>query len=100
MLHRVNAVAPVGMLHILVPAHNEAGCVGQTVEGIIQSLIQEGVNHELVVVNSTDGTPAVLQELCACFPTVRSMDNLPPNGFGLAVRKGLSAYRGDAVALS
>jgi dolichol-phosphate mannosyltransferase len=89
------------LLSIVIPAHNEAGSVGDTVESIVALLSREGVRHEVLVVNdnSTDGTGDVLARLCAQHPTVRSVDNPPPNGFGLAVRKGLAEYRGDAAAI-
>jgi dolichol-phosphate mannosyltransferase len=54
------------------------------------------IAHEIVVVNdnSTDGTGDVLAALAARYDTLRC-----PNGFGLAVRAGLDACRGDAIAI-
>jgi dolichol-phosphate mannosyltransferase len=49
--------------------------------------------------NSTDNSDAVIAKLAKSHATVRSIDNSPPNGFGLAVRAGLDAFRGDVVAV-
>jgi len=38
-------------------------------------------------------------KLSAQYPSVRFIDNAPPNGFGLAVRAGLENFRGEAVAI-
>src|SRR5687767_10569854 len=32
-------------------------------------------------------------------PTLRYINTTPPNGFGFAVRAGLAAFKGDAVAI-
>jgi dolichol-phosphate mannosyltransferase len=54
-----------------------------------------------LVVNDTsrDRTEAVLKGLRHEIPTFRHINNSPPNGSGFAVRAGLVAFRGDAVAL-
>jgi dolichol-phosphate mannosyltransferase len=59
------------------------------------------VEHEILVVNdnSSDGTEGILRDLRAEIPSLRSINNEPPHGFGLAVRKGLESYTGDAVAV-
>jgi dolichol-phosphate mannosyltransferase len=41
----------------------------------------------------------ILEELSRELPSLRYVNNSPPNGFGFAVRAGLSAFRGDAVAI-
>src|ERR1035437_6580606 len=59
------------------------------------------IDHEILIVNdnSTDATHDVLVELAGRHPSVRFIDNPPPNGFGLAVRASLAQFRGDAVAI-
>ncbi len=54
-----------------------------------------------MVVNdsSTDGTEAILKKLQDVHPTLRYLDNPIPSGFGLAVRRGLDLFTGDAVAI-
>ncbi|MHB8876812.1 MAG: glycosyltransferase family 2 protein [Myxococcaceae bacterium] len=88
-------------LSVVIPAHNEEGAIGDTVTALITLLCAEEIPHEVLVVNdnSSDGTEALLGQLCARLPTLRYVNNEPPNGFGFAVRKGLEAFEGDAVAV-
>ena len=88
-------------LSIIIPAHNEEGSIAGTVESLIQELSYEDIKHEVLVVNdgSTDRTKVVLEELRGLYPTFRYVDNPAPNGFGLAVRRGLALFTGDAAAV-
>ena len=58
------ASAPHGegmKLSVVMPAQNEEGSVGATVEGVIAVLERQGLDYEVVVVNddSEDSTEAV-----------------------------------------
>ena len=88
-------------LSIIIPAHNEAGCIKSTVCGLHQALVAEGIQHELLVVNdnSTDETEDILLELEKTIAELRHLNNSPPNGFGLAVRMGLENFSGEVVAV-
>jgi dolichol-phosphate mannosyltransferase len=88
-------------LSVVIPAHNEEAVVGETVEGIVDALGKEGVEHEVIVVDdsSTDGTAAVVERIAAEHPEVRCLPSPYRNGFGFAVRAGLEAFSGDAVAI-
>jgi dolichol-phosphate mannosyltransferase len=88
-------------LSIVIPAHNEEGCIASTVEGLYQMLSQEKIQHEILVINdnSKDQTEAILRTLMTSIPTLRYINNQPPNGFGFAVRRGLESFSGDAVAI-
>jgi dolichol-phosphate mannosyltransferase len=88
-------------LSIVIPANNEAGSVGSTVRALYAELNRKGIEHEILVIddNSTDRTEAVLQELSSVIPTLRHFKNPPPHGFGLAVRRGLEFFSGEAVAI-
>ncbi len=88
-------------LSIVIPAHNEEGSIQKTVSELVQSLTDAAIDHEILVVNdnSTDKTKSILNDLSDQFPSFRYVDNTPPNGFGLAVRKGLESFSGDAVAI-
>jgi dolichol-phosphate mannosyltransferase len=88
-------------LSVVIPAHNEEGCVRTTIESLYQALIAADIPHEIVVVNdnSTDTTEEILRGLSRELPTVRYVNNAPPHGYGFAVRKGLQCYSGDAVAI-
>jgi dolichol-phosphate mannosyltransferase len=86
---------------IVIPAHNEAGCIAETVTAIATRLTAANIPHNILVINdnSQDHTEKILLELCAKYAQVRYLNNEPPNGFGLAVRKGLERFSGDAVAI-
>jgi dolichol-phosphate mannosyltransferase len=59
------------------------------------------ISHELLVINdnSQDKTESILVGLKKEIPNLRYINNSPPNGFGLAVRKGLENFSGDVVAI-
>jgi dolichol-phosphate mannosyltransferase len=88
-------------LSVVIPAHNEEETVAETVEGLVSTLSREGIDHEVIVVDdsSTDGTAAVVERIGAEHPQVRCLPSPHPNGFGFAVRAGLEAFEGDAVAI-
>ena len=90
-----------GLLSVVIPAHNEEGRIGGTVRDLYRALHAAGIPHEVLVVNdnSHDGTERVLDELRREVPTLRYINNSPPNGFGFAVRAGLVAFKGDAIAI-
>lgn len=89
-------------LSVVIPAFNEEGCIESTVLDLLAALNAENIDCEILVVNdnSQDQTEAILQRVCLQHPgQVRYVNNVPPNGFGFAVRKGLEEFRGDAVAV-
>ena len=88
-------------LSIVIPAHDEEGHLEATLRALVSTLEAEQVPHEVVVVDdhSTDGTAALLARLEAELPTVRRVANRDAPGFGMAIRAGLDAYTGDAVAI-
>lgn len=88
-------------LSVVIPARNEAGNAGLTVDQIRERLKREGITYEIVVVNdgSTDATVEEVQARCAADPGVRLVHNQGPHGFGYAVRRGLDAMTGDAAAI-
>jgi dolichol-phosphate mannosyltransferase len=88
-------------LSVVIPAYNEEGHIEGTVRSIVAALQQAAIKHEVLVVNdsSKDGTRGVLERISREIPTVRFVDNIKPNGFGFAVRRGLADFRGSAVAI-
>ncbi len=90
-----------GLFSVVIPAHNEADNLPVVVPTLVLALQDAGIEHEILIVNdgSTDGTRDALVKLAAEHRSVRFIDNPPPNGFGLAVRAGLTNFRGDAVAI-
>lgn len=89
------------LLSVVIPAHNEAGCVDLTVRAIANRLRAEAIPFEVVVVDdhSTDGTGAALLKLTSAYPEVRRVENPRSGGFGHAVLAGLEAAAGDAVCI-
>jgi|SwirhisoilCB1_FD_contig_31_3826296_length_1388_multi_3_in_0_out_0_2 dolichol-phosphate mannosyltransferase len=90
-----------GMLSVVIPAHNEEGRIASTVRAFHQALVDARIRHEILVVNdnSRDRTEDVLKELAREIREFHYINNAPPNGFGFAVRAGLAAFRGEAVAI-
>lgn len=88
-------------LSVVIPAHNEEGCLEATLRALHERLSAERIEHEILVVNdnSSDGTERILLSLQKEMPTLNYVNNTPPHGFGFAVRKGLERYAGDAVAI-
>ena len=88
-------------LSVVIPAHNEEGTVAETVEGLVAVLSHEGIEHEVIVVDdsSTDRTAAVVEAIAERHHQVRCLPSPYRNGFGFAVRAGLDAFEGDAVAI-
>jgi dolichol-phosphate mannosyltransferase len=88
-------------LSVVMPAQNEEGSVGKTVEGVVSVLEREGVDYEVVVVNddSEDSTEAVVAAIGEQNPRVRVHRSHYERGFGMAIRAGLDVYEGDAVAI-
>lgn len=88
-------------LSVVIPAYNEAINLPGTLDGIVAALRGEGIAFEVVVVNdnSSDDTRRLVVEYGRTNPEVRVVDNVPPRGFGRAVRMGLRSFSGEVVAL-
>ena len=88
-------------LSVVIPARNEAGNIGPTLDGIRARLAQESVGYELVVVDdgSSDATADEVRARATSDPGIRLVQNPGPHGFGYAVRYGLDAFEGDAVVV-
>jgi len=85
----------------VIPARNEARNIGPTLDALRARLGREAIRYELVVVDdgSTDATADEVAARAAVDPGVRLVRNPGPHGFGHAVRSGLDAFTGDAVAI-
>jgi dolichol-phosphate mannosyltransferase len=88
-------------LSVVMPAQNEEGSVGATVEGVVAALEREGIEYEVVVVDddSEDSTAEVVEAIGASNPRVRCHRSHYERGFGMAIRAGLDVFEGDAVAI-
>ena len=87
-------------LSVVIPAHNEAGSIAETVDGVRAALREASIPYEIVVIDdgSGDGTLEVVERLSAA-GDVRAFRSHYERGFGHAVRAGLDRYEGDAVAI-
>jgi dolichol-phosphate mannosyltransferase len=88
-------------LSVVIPAHNEEGSITETVTSFHDKLKKEKIPHEILVINdnSKDTTEPILLSLEKKIPELRHINNVPPNGFGFAVRCGLENFKGDCVAV-
>ena len=89
------------LLTIVIPARDEEGCIGSTVEHLHLELRIQGVPHEIVVVDdgSRDRTWEILVDLQRTIPELRPCRNDGAHGFGRAVIHGLNNSCGDAVVV-
>lgn len=88
-------------LSVIIPAHNEEGSIVETVSALYSTLRKENIDHEILVINdnSTDNTETLLRDFRDTISTLVYVTNTGPNGFGYAVRLGLSQFKGDCVAV-
>lgn len=89
-------------LSVVIPARNEQGNLGPTLDALRERLSAEGIAYELLVVDdgSTDDTADDVRRRAAVDPGVRLLQNFGRHGFGFAVRCGLDAFTGDAVVIA
>jgi len=88
------------MLSVVIPAHNEEGCIVETVQRVLDALRREAIPHEVIVVDdgSTDSTASRVAPLVK-HESVSLVTNAGRHGFGMAVRVGLEHSTGDAIAV-
>jgi dolichol-phosphate mannosyltransferase len=88
-------------LSVVIPAHNEAESIANTVGSTVAELEQAGIEHEILVIDdsSGDGTGEIVSAIATGNPNVRCVRSHMPPGFGHAVRAGLELYSGDVVAI-
>jgi len=95
------AARPVGVLTVLIPAHNEGAGLLPTIFGVNGALRGAGIGHEILVVldHCTDDTATVLEKAGRELPPLRTTVNRMPAGYGFAIRQGLDDMRGGAVVI-
>jgi dolichol-phosphate mannosyltransferase len=98
---KTNFVVNKNKLSIVIPAHNEEGCIEETIRSFHDELKKESIDHEILTINDNgkDKTEEILKSLELEITELRHINNSPPNGFGFAVRKGLENFEGDCVAI-
>jgi dolichol-phosphate mannosyltransferase len=92
---------PLHRLSVVIPARDEEGRIGATVEHLYVELRLHGIEHEIIVVDdgSTDSTWKILDEAKCRVPSLRPMQNTEEHGFGRAITFGLDHIEGDAVVI-
>jgi dolichol-phosphate mannosyltransferase len=88
-------------LSIVIPAHNEEQSISETVGDLTQALERAAIDYEVIIVNdnSSDSTGAVVDALAAANSAIQIVHRSSIGGFGRAVRAGLQAFTGEAVAI-
>lgn len=86
---------------VVIPAHNEQDSIAATVTTLCERLGSAQIDYEIVVIDDhcSDRTAAIVAALAAGDGRIRLITNERPGGFGFAVRTGLEAFTGDAVAI-
>ncbi len=87
---------------IIIPAHNEEGCIAETCTAIASRFDLEKItDYEIMVVNdnSTDRTGTILEQLHTENQRIRFVTNTQAGGYGRAVRRGLQAYQGECACI-
>ena len=92
---------PLELLSVVIPARDEEGCIGSTIEHLHLELRLQRVPHEIIVVDdgSSDRTWEILSQLQESIASLVPCRNAAPHGFGRAVIHGLDHARGDAVVI-
>ena len=95
------ALQPLSLLSVVIPARDEAGCIASTVEHLHLELRLNHLPHEIIVVDdgSTDETWQILTDLQKNNECLRPVQNAGPHGFGRAIVYGLDQAKGDAVVV-
>lgn len=88
-------------ISIVVPAHNEEENIHSLLDELVPVLEQheETLDFEIVIVNdnSTDRTPALIEELAAGDQRIKPVHRHSRPGFGNAVREGFKNATGDII---
>lgn len=84
---------------VVIPVYNSEGIVGTTVDRVVATFTEAGLDHEVILVNdgSTDGSWEVIAEKARTLPTVVALDLLKNYGQHHANLAGLREATGDYV---
>ena len=86
------------VLSIVVPAYNEGAFIGALLEKILAvPTEQAGFQKEIVVVD--DGSKDNTAEIARAFPGVRCFTQVPNQGKGKAVQRGILEATGDYILI-
>jgi glycosyltransferase involved in cell wall biosynthesis len=87
---------------IVIPAYNEGGRLGATLEKVLAYVRSQGWNAEVIVVNdgSRDNTADLVRGFAEKDSALRLVENPGNRGKGYAVRNGMLSARGEVVVFS
>jgi glycosyltransferase involved in cell wall biosynthesis len=88
-------------LSFVIPAYNEAECIGRVLDELLGLIDEEGYDAEVLVVDdgSIDGTAMTVSEIARRDPRVRLVALRRNQGKAHAVQAGLDEASGDVVFL-
>jgi dolichol-phosphate mannosyltransferase len=90
------------VLSIVIPAYNEGAFIGELIERILAVPVESiGFQKELLVVNdgSKDNTEEVARAFAARHPEVHVFTQVPNQGKGKAVQRGIREATGEYVLI-
>jgi dolichyl-phosphate beta-glucosyltransferase len=87
---------------IIIPAYNEAGRLGRTLERVLGYVSAQRWDAEVIVVNdgSRDRTPDLVREFAQSHPLLRLLENPGNRGKGYSVRNGMLHASGELLLFS
>lgn len=86
------------LLSIVIPAYNEGAFIGSLLNRITDVDIEsQGFEKEIIVVN--DGSTDNTEEVVARFSHVRCFNQIPNQGKGKAVQRGIRESAGDYILI-
>lgn len=94
---------PIRALSIIIPAYNEAGRLGPTLDRVLGWIAQRGIDAEILVVDdgSKDGTVALVEAHPACDgQRLRCIRNGQNRGKGYSVGHGVRVALGQRILFS
>ncbi len=86
-------------LSVVIPAYNEGPRLAKTLQEIIAFLRAQTYRSEILVIDdgSADNTSAIAEQELTSFPEYQVLKNVPNQGKGAAVRRGMLEARGEML---
>jgi dolichol-phosphate mannosyltransferase len=84
------------ILSVVIPAYNEEASIGNLLTTLVAVDIEQlGFTKEIIVVN--DGSKDKTADVVSGFPQVRLINQIPNQGRGAALKRGIDAAGGDYI---